>query len=106
MELKSSESKDKFVNVCCSSPTEVFTVDAAEVDNTYNKRKSDNALEYGIEDTPAFYLCMLFGLQVIRNLSFCVIYCYNYVNFIYVIFPFCRYNVPDFQPVYRTFNLD
>lgn len=62
MESKSTDSKDKFVNVCCSSPKEVISEENLDEDLTRNKR-SDKRLEYGIEDNPVFYLCILFGLQ-------------------------------------------
>lgn len=57
------------MNVCCSVPkqleinNEVQVVDEGADD-------SDRRLEYGIEDTPAFHLCILFGLQVNINEEF------------------------------------
>jgi hypothetical protein len=64
MELKSSNSKDNFINVCCSTPTEIAEADLTEDEVERSKQSNDNRLEYGIEDNPAFYLCFLFGLQV------------------------------------------
>ena len=64
MELKSPNSKDNFINVCCSTPTEIAEADLTEDEVERSKKSNDNRLEYGIEDNPAFYLCFLFGLQV------------------------------------------
>ena len=64
MELKSSNSKHNFINVCCSKPTEIVEADLTEAEVERSKQSNDNRLEYGIEDNPAFYLCFLFGLQV------------------------------------------
>ena len=61
MELKSPNSKDNFINVCCS---EIAEADLTEDEVERSKISNDNRLEYGIEDNPAFYLCFLFGLQV------------------------------------------
>ena len=61
MELKSPNSKDNFINVCCS---EIAEADLTEDEVEGSKTSNDNRLEYGIEDNPAFYLCFFFGLQV------------------------------------------
>ncbi|XP_063422626.1 solute carrier family 23 member 1-like [Mytilus trossulus] len=65
MTMKASDHTDKFVNVCCSSPTEFEADDATEADvaTTENSHNNEKRLDYGIEDTPAFYLCIIFGLQ-------------------------------------------
>jgi hypothetical protein len=64
MELKSSNSKHNFSNVCCSKATEIAEADLTEAQVERSKQSNDNRLVYGIEDNPAFYLCFLFGLQV------------------------------------------
>lgn len=63
MELKSPNSNDNFINVCCSTPTEIAEADLTEDEVERSKKSNDDRLEYGIEDNPAFYLCFLFGLQ-------------------------------------------
>lgn len=84
MAMKTSDHTDKFVNVCCSSPTEFEADDTteAEVATNENSHNNEKRLDYGIEDTPAFYLCFIFGLQV--N------YLFYFLIFLFLSFIFTR----------------